>query len=379
MSGQDAYERILTSLHHAVLDDARWPATSALIDEGCGLTGNALLVGQGREDDVQVSFVGLYQRGRRRQDLEGEYLASFHTADERIPRLRRRPYGRLMHIKNDQYTSDELKRSRAYNEFLVRVGYGDSLAVTLDGLAGTHISWSIADSAGTGGWGLSQIALVKSLVPQGRQFVLVRQALVRAGVRSATVAGLLGNSRVGVVHLDRQGRILAVNDRAVGILGEADGLVDRKGVLRASAPDDRRRLDRLLAVALPLGGAVAVGGTMALRRTAGRLPFIVHINPLTAPEPDYGAQDAAALVLIVEPDRRRRVNADLVAAALGLTPAESRVAVGLAEGGSVAQMAEATQRTKGAIYWHLKQIYQKLGISRQVDLIRVVLSIAELG
>ena len=30
-----------------------------------------------------------------------------------------------------------------------------------------------------------------------------------------------------------------------------------------------------------------------------------------------------------------------------------------------------------AIYWHLKQIYRKHSISRQVDLVRLVLSLAE--
>ncbi len=30
------------------------------------------------------------------------------------------------------------------------------------------------------------------------------------------------------------------------------------------------------------------------------------------------------------------------------------------------------------MYWHLKQIYQQLHISRQPDLVRLVLSIAEL-
>ena len=33
--------------------------------------------------------------------------------------------------------------------------------------------------------------------------------------------------------------------------------------------------------------------------------------------------------------------------------------------------------TERAIYWHLNQIYQKRSISRQVDLVRLVLSIAE--
>ena len=34
MGDQDAFERILASLHDAMLDDTRWPGTSALIDEG---------------------------------------------------------------------------------------------------------------------------------------------------------------------------------------------------------------------------------------------------------------------------------------------------------------------------------------------------------
>ena len=54
MSDQDAFARILASLYGAMLDDTRWPATSALIDEACGITGNALLVGEGPPDDIRV-------------------------------------------------------------------------------------------------------------------------------------------------------------------------------------------------------------------------------------------------------------------------------------------------------------------------------------
>ena len=87
----------------------------------------------------------------------------------------------------------------------------------------------------------------------------------------------------------------------------------------------------------------------------------------------------AALVLLVEPGRHPRLDPDVVTRTLGLTPAESQVAVWLADGKSVRDIALATGLTEGAIYWHLKQIYRKLPISRQVDLVRLVLSIAEFG
>ena len=55
------------------------------------------------------------------------------------------------------------------------------------------------------------------------------------------------------------------------------------------------------------------------------------------------------------------------------------MAVWLAEGKSVRDMADARGHTEAAIYWHLQRIYQKHSISPQADLVRLVLSLAELG
>ena len=378
MSEQSAFERILASLYDAMLDDTHWPATSALIDEACGITGNALLVGEGPPDDICVTFVGLYYHGQRRTDLEREYLELYHPIDERVPRVRQLPDSHVVPIK-DLYTAEELKTSRAYNEALRRGKYQQGLNVRLDGPDRSHMTWNLGDPIASDGWGASQIAMITTLLPHIRQFIRVRQALVRAQAGDTTVTALLENSRIGVLHLDRRGRILAVNDRARRLLRHGEGLSDEDEVLRARAPDDQGRLERLVAEALPTSGAVPVSGSMLLGRVSGVPPFVVHVKPVGVPQPDYGARHVAALVLIVEPGRHPRLDPTLVATILGLTPAESQVAVWLADGKSVRDIATATDLTEGAIYWHLKQIYQKLPISRQVDLVRLVLSIAEFG
>ena len=362
-----------------MLDETRWPATSALIDEACGLTGNGLMVAEGPKDDIRAVFVGLYSRGQRREDLEREYLEHYHAIDERVPRFRQLPARRLVHI-NDLYTAEELKTSPTYNEILPRAGMQNGLNVRLPGLDGSHIGWGLNDPVDSEGWGASRITRVQRLLPHIQQFVRVRQALVRAEARSTTVTALLDNPRIGVLELDRRGRILAGNDRARSLLRHGDGLLDRNGMLRARAPADQVRLDRLVGDALSASGAVAVSGSMVLRRSSVVPPFVVHVKPVGGPhQADHGARHVAALVLIVEPGRPHRINPDLVATTLELTPAETQVAVGLAEGNSVRDMADATGHTKAAIYWHLQQIYQKHSISRQADLVRLVLSLAELG
>ena len=376
VSSEDIFKRIVASLYDATLDDRHWPATSALIDEACGLTGNALMVGEGPKDDIRALFVGLYYRGQRREDLEREYLETYHPVDERVPRVRQLPDGRLVHA-TDLYTPEELKSSPTYNEALLRGRHQNGLLVRLDGTAGSHMTWALGDPLAPDGWGSSQIAIVTRLLPQIRQFVRVHQALVRAAAQSTTATALLDNPRIAVIQLDRRGRILAANDRALAILRDGGGVSDRDGMLRADEPADELRLGRLLAAALPTSGCVAVGGSMLLGRPSVGPPFVMHVRPVPVPQPDYGARHVAALVLIVEPGHQHRVDPGLVATTLGLTSAESQVAVWLAEGRSVGEMAAATGRTKGAVYWHLKQIYQKLPVSRQADLVRLVLSIAE--
>ena len=221
--------------------------------------------------------------------------------------------------------------------------------------------------------------MVTALLPHIRQFVSVRQALVRAEARHTTVTALLDNHRIGVVHLDRRGRIMEANDRARDILRRGDGLSDRAGALRARVSADRVRLEQLVGDALPASGTVAVCGSMLLRRSSVLPPFVVYVKPVDVAQPDYGARHVAALVLIVEPGRHHRVDPDVVARTLPSTPTESQVAVWLAEGKSVRDMAEATGRTQAAIHRHLHQTCQKQSISRQADLVRLVLSLAQLG
>ena len=378
MGDRDTFERILESLYDAMRDDARWPAASALIDEAYGLTGSGLLVVEGTNEDVRLCPLGIYYRGEPRRDVERDYLENYHPADERVPRFRQLADSRLVHVEK-LYTARELKTSAAYNEMLPRAGMQDGLNVRLEVSDGCHVGWCIGNPVDSDGWTSSRIAMITRLLPHIRQFIRVRQALVRAEARNPTATGLLDNKRIGVVHLDNRGRIIEVNDRARRILRNGDGLLDRRGMLRTRERADQVRLEHLLDEALPASNAARVSGSMLLRRSPVLPPFVLHVKPVATPEPDYGARHVAAVVLIVEPGHQRIVSADVVARTLQLTPSESQVAVWLAAGKSVRDMAEAKGQTEASIYWHLNQIYRKQSISRQVDLVRLVLSLSDLG
>ena len=376
MSTQDAFDRILTSFYAAMLDDTLWPATSALIDDACGLQGNALMIGEGPQDDRRLTYVGLYYRGQRREDWEHEYLSVYYPINEAVPRIQQQPDTRVVHTAA-LYTAQELRTSPTYNEALLHGHAQDGLNIRLAGRAGSNITWYPLDPVAPGGWGSPQLAMIKGLLPHIRQFVRVRQALVGAEALGMTVTELLEATQLGVIHLDRRGQIVAANDRARALLRRGDGLTDWEGVLQAQLPADRPRLAQLVGSALPAAAGRAVSGSMRVHRPAGRWPFLVHVKPVVGSQQDLVFQRVAALVLIVEPGLPPRLNPTLVAAVLGLTPAESQVAVALAQGQSVREIAAATGRKASSVYWHLRRIYTKHHIAGQVELVRLVLSLAE--
>ena len=378
MNQLDALIRIVASLNEAALDDTHWPTASALIDDACTVKGNYLVCAWGHSEvDVRIFHSRFYHRGQRREDLEHEYFSAYYAIDERVPRFRRLPEGKLVHTR-DLLTDQELRTSPTYNELLPRADFQNGVAVRLDGPYGTRIAWGIGDPIDGEDWSSAQIDMIEHLSPHLRQYVAIRQALVDAGALGTSLTRLLDHRVFCVIQLDRHGRIVEANDAAHELLRRSDGLSDPGGILRAWSPADDAELQMLLGRALPRFGDQGVGGSMTLRRPSVSPRLVLHISPVGGAQRDFRPLRVAALVLVVDPVSRARVDASLVSVVLGLTPAESQVAAMLAEGKTVREIAVATDRSEKTIRWHLHQICSKHGISRQVELVQLVLSLVDI-
>lgn len=375
MNPLDAFDDILALLHQAALDDSHWPATAAMIDEACGTAGNVLVVGEGSGDDVRVHFHQYLYRGEPRPDLAREYFDVYHPHDEALPRIRELPAGHVAHTPN-LYTEKELKTSRAYNEAWNHCICQNGLCIPLGGPNGLRIIWGFTDPVETGDWRSAQLQLIESLLPHVRQFVDVRQALAGANALRAGLASLLDNSRIGVLHLDRGGRVVAANDPAQDILRRGKGLSDRDGALHAALPADDGRLQRLLKRALPVLGSATppAGGSISIQRPLLRSRLELHVHPVDAAQADFGGPRVAALVLVVDPENRPRIDPGRLATLLGLSPSEGRVSALLAEGRPVREIAATTGYKESYVRWLLKQVYKKQGVSGQVGLVQRVLT-----
>ena len=375
MSEREAFDGILASLHEAALDYDNWSSVSALIDAMLHTHGNSMVFGDtGSENDIRIYFAWSFFRGQRHRELERAYWETYYPLDERAPRVRRLPDSRLFHM-TDLYTEEELKTSAAYNELLAPAHVGNSINVRLDGLNGSRVIWVVNDPLDGGDWSCAQLDSIRRLLPPIRQTVRVQQALAGADALGMSLAKLLDTTGLGIVQLDARGRIVAANDAAREILRTGEGLFDEDGFLHARSPKGDAELQGLLARALPPFGARGVGGSTMIGRAALQPPLVLHVNPLGGRETDLPVWPVAALAVIVSSARQVRIDPAVVAEAFGLTGMESRVAVMLAKGKTVSGVAAVTNRGENTIRSHVHHIFAKLGVSRQADLVRLVLAL----
>ena len=184
------------------------------------------------------------------------------------------------------------------------------------------------------------------------------------------------HSSVGLICVDHAGRVVATNDRADSILRHDNGFEANRSGLSLCVNAENAELERILTAAISALPKEATGGSMTVGRW-DRKRFCIHVCPVkfpAAPEAVPSEHTIAAIILVVDPAKHLTIDPERASAALGLTPAEGRVAAALAEGNSVREIAAAAQRAESTVRWTVRNIHAKLGTSRQADVIRMVLS-----
>ena len=378
MAGADRFGRVVERLYKAALGEVTWASAVGMMNDLIRTTGQSITyvdVGPSGEPEIQLSR--FFVAAERRDDLRQLYYRDYYWRDEAIPRLAGLDDGELA-WKSDLYTDQEMKTSKAYNEFRVANNTQNGLFTAIHGLDGSGIILSFGNSTEREGWGHDQVRVIKLLSPHILQAARVHRAMADARALGASLVKLIENGRLGLIQLDRRGRIMEANDRARDVLLERDGLLDAGGVLTSGHAGENEELQQLLAEALPRYGVQGAGGSTKITRSKARTPLVLEIHPVRGMGVGRHASQVGALVLVVDPARRPRIDPELAARLLGLGPQESRVAVAVAAGETVAGVADALDCAESTVMTHLKRIYRKLGIRKQTELAQRVLSLESL-
>jgi DNA-binding CsgD family transcriptional regulator len=211
----------------------------------------------------------------------------------------------------------------------------------------------------------------KQLQPHMRRAMTISKMLDVRTVEGVRMAQTLDTLRCAVLLTDEQGSIMHANRAAEQMLDEGGPIRSAKGILQASLPSAASELRAALAAAARSEAGVCKTG-LAIRLTApDQPPVFAHILPLTGSDLRTRLQPAAIAAVFVGTRVDEQDSAGMVATAFGLTPAETRVLASLLAGRTLAETARTLGNSRSTVNTHLDHIFQKTGVTRQADLIRL--------
>lgn len=182
----------------------------------------------------------------------------------------------------------------------------------------------------------------------------------------------------GIIIVSATGQILMRNRGAERWLASGSVVQAHLGRIRLAVAKDNAALEQLIgAVGADIdrdAGAVdTVGVTDGMRAKILVMP-IAHDAQA---HPNDGR--ARVALICTDIDQQRAMAPRLLQRAYGLTPAEVKVATGLANGKAPDELAESLFVSLATIKTHTQHIYQKVGVGRQTELVRLVYGLPPLS
>jgi DNA-binding CsgD family transcriptional regulator len=179
---------------------------------------------------------------------------------------------------------------------------------------------------------------------------------------------------IGTIVLNGHGAVIETNQVAQEILHEHSCISVINGNLILSGAEHANMLEHLIKQAL------------AWRDTRHAKPFVdalriecpgessVGLLIRNAPADPWYQNEANPSAVVYISDLTKQLSApeQLVARIFGLTRSEASLATLLANGASLAEAALAMKLAESSVRTYLKRVFSKVGVSRQAELVRVI-------
>lgn len=219
-------------------------------------------------------------------------------------------------------------------------------------------------------------ALCQMLLPHIRSAFYVRSMLGRSESMGNLYADAINRLSVATILLNDKGVVQKLNDYAQTLLERSDGLKLVGDRLEASYPSDNKELQKRIKDAFdarerrePISSE-----PLSVTRPSGEVNLGIVFE--TVPDTSWlDDGDRSALLLYVrDAVNKSSVSSSVAKELFDFTPAETALALELANGLSLEDTAEKLGIMRNTARAHLRAIFSKTGVRRQAELVRVMLN-----
>jgi DNA-binding CsgD family transcriptional regulator len=212
--------------------------------------------------------------------------------------------------------------------------------------------------------------LLERLTPHIRRSVKISIALSQSRDVETALADAFGRHWAAIYLLDAAGRIVWMNQAAEDGVPGSTALSVKGGRLRARTPAAMAILDKAIRDAQGIVVRDDAGDFDMPDREGRRIPVSVRpAGPLGAA---IGGPAQARVAVLAGGHAPARLTAQRLIALYGLTLAEARLSLDLAEGLTIEECAQRRDTSPHTARTQLKNVFAKTGTRRQAELVALV-------
>lgn len=215
--------------------------------------------------------------------------------------------------------------------------------------------------------------LLRRLLPHLDRALEINHHLWRLAIEE----DVLNSMPFAIAVVDKRGRLLLMNGPAERLLRYGDDIYTNFASLTAMQEGIMARLKALIegAAATTAGTGTDKGGALLISRRSNQPQFWVSVLPLACHlRKAIGDEHEVAQLFITAPEHLSEIPAVVLTMYYGLTAAERRLTLLILQGYRQDEAAAKLNITFNTVRTHMKQIYAKTKVSRQIDLVRLLLT-----
>ncbi|MGH8598603.1 MAG: helix-turn-helix transcriptional regulator, partial [Gammaproteobacteria bacterium] len=269
----------------------------------------------------------------------------------------------------DLFTRDELDQEPIYRDMWSQYGVGWAVATVIPIPTGENASFVLMRRTERGPAERPVVQKLDELRPHLARSALMsaRLQLERARAASETLAAL----GLPALVLNEQGKVLAANPLIEAMTDYVQWRAQDRVSLKDRAADNLLR-DAIAAIDVAGGSSVR---SFPVRDADTQAMMVAHVVPIRLSARDIFVRCAAVLVLtpVTLP---QAPPVELVQSLFDLTPAEARVARGLASGKTVNDIATDGGTSTNTIRTQVRGVLEKTGCNRQADIVALLTAIS---
>lgn len=364
--GRSVLCNLVSALYSGVMSKLPWYSFVTMLRESSGADFCGLVVYRSEED--RKPYFVFDGTGTLFSCETGDTLALFEQASLVSVQENTR-WGTADHLNPMDGTSELVSHEAGLHVEQTRVD--------LELLGGEH--WScvlcIFRRPERPGFGIGDRSLLQALEQDLVQALTLFSELDRSRTQGLVLQRAMDKLGIGTIFLNKHRRIVDINHEALSALERVDSVGIRDGSIYFRDPCRRRDFEASVTSALKQDTRQAEEGSLglvSLESTDGE-KLDVLVLPVGG-DCGWGGDTGPAVVIYMQTlSIRRTIPKSLIAEAFGLSYVEAHLALLLSQGFTMESAADTLGIKVSTARSYSKNIYVKLGISRQVDLVRKVL------